>query len=96
MEVPPEHQVPWVCRPLSQHLHNDILDREETIEDYEVYSFECPSQKAIGAGQAMWRKQVKSETDRFYAGQGPDPGMGLYWLSKGPGESIPQPKESES
>lgn len=82
---------PGCGRPLSQHLKNDHLGREEEVSDYVAYSFECPSQKAISEGQDMWRKQNKAAIDKFQAGNAPDPGMGLYWLSQGPGESIPQP-----
>lgn len=83
---------PGCGRPLSQHLHNDFLDREETTDDYVAYSFECPSQRAISAGQEMWRSHNKQAIDNFHKGNSADPGMGVYWLSQGPGESTPQPE----
>lgn len=87
-----ETKCPGCGRPLSQHLHNERLDREEEPEDYVAYSFECPSQRAISAGQNMWRKENKSSITSYQKGNGADPGMGVYWLSQGPGETIPQPE----
>ena len=85
---------PGCGRPLSQHLHNEALDREETIEDYVAFSFECPSQRAISEGQDMWRRQNKSSIESYHKGNGSDPGMGVYWLSQGPGEHIPYSEET--
>lgn len=89
-----ETKCPGCGRPLSQHLHNDLLGREEETEDYLAYSFECPSQKAISAGQDMWRKANKKEIDRYQQGKGSDPSMGLYWLSQGPNEAVPLPENT--
>ena len=78
-------------RPLSQHLHNPRLGREETIEDYTAWSIDCPAMQAIAAGQDMWRTANKSALKAHQEGNGPDPGMGTYWLSQGEGESLPTP-----
>lgn len=82
---------PGCGRPLSQHIHNPFLEREELPSDYEVYSYECPSEKAIGDCQEAWREQNKTAIDRFYKGEGSDPGTGLYWMSQGSGETLPIP-----
>lgn len=80
-------------RPLAQHLHNSRLGREETIEDYQVWSLDCPAMQAIAGGQQMWRNQNKGAIDSHMKGNGPDPAMGLYWLSQGPGEVLPTPEK---
>ena len=86
-----EAKCPGCGRPLSQHLHNSRLGREETIEDYTAWSIECPAQQAIAEGQEMWKTAHKSALDSHHKGNGPDPGMGVYWLSQREGESLPQP-----
>jgi len=78
-------------RPLSQHLYNSRLGREETIEDYTAWSLDCPAMQAIAEGQASWKTANKSSIDSHNKGKGPDPGMGTYWLSQGQGESLPTP-----
>lgn len=84
---------PGCGRPLSQHLHNSRLGREETIEDYTAWSMECPAQQAIAAGQDMWNKANKSAIESHSKGQGPDPLMGTFWLSQREGELLPQPEK---
>lgn len=88
-----EAKCPGCGRPLSQHLHNSRLGREETIEDYTAWSLECPAQQAIAAGQDMWNQANKSALDSHARGNGPDPRMGTYWLSQREGESLPQPEQ---
>ena len=80
-------------RPLSQHLYNSRLGREETVEDYTAWSMECPAQQAIAAGQDMWNTAHKSEIDSHNKGHGPDPRMGTFWLSQREGEVLPQPEK---
>lgn len=80
-------------RPLAQHLYNSRLGREETVEDYIPWSLECPAQQAIANGQAQWRQEHKSELEAHQKGNGPDPSMGVLWLSQGHGEILPQPEE---
>lgn len=80
-------------RPLAQHLHNSRLGREETIEDYTAWSIECPAQQAIASGQHQWRQEHKSEIDAHGKGNGPDPAMGILWLSQREGELLPQPEQ---
>lgn len=80
-------------RPLAQHLHNSRLGREETADDYTAWTLECPAQQAIAAGQEMWNREHKSAIENHNKGQGPDPRMGVYWLSQRDGESLPQPEK---
>ena len=80
-------------RPLAQHLYNSILGREEAIEDYMPWSMECPAQQAIAVGQDMWNSSNKAAIDAHGTGKGPDPRMGIYWLSQGFNEQLPQPQE---
>lgn len=80
-------------RPLAQHLYNSRLGREETPEDYTAYSIECPAMQAVAQGQNMWKQANKSEIEAHNHGNGPDPMMGVYWLSQGEGEALPQPEE---
>lgn len=80
-------------RPLSQHLFNSRLGREETVEDYTALSMECPAQQAIASGQHQWKQEHKSELDSFSKGNGPDPSMGILWLSQRDGELLPQPEQ---
>lgn len=80
-------------RPLSQHLYNSRLGREETPDDYMPYSIDCPATQAIARGQDMWRNANKSLVESHHKGHGPDPAMGLYWIAQGPGEALPQPKK---
>jgi hypothetical protein len=84
---------PQCGRPLSQHLNNSRLGREETPEDYEIYSMECPAQQAIAVGQDMWNKAHKAEIDAHNKGNGPDPRSGVFWLSKRDGEALQQPEK---
>lgn len=77
-------------RPLSQHLHNPRLGREETPEDYMAWSLECPAQQAIAIGQDMWKTANKSDIEAHNKGNGPDPLMGVYWISQGDGERLPE------
>jgi hypothetical protein len=83
---------PGCGRPLSQHLYNSRLGREETVEDYVALTLECPAQQAIAAGQEMWDQEHKSEIKQHNDGHGPDPRIGTYWLSQRDGESLPQPE----
>ena len=80
-------------RPLAQHLHNSILGREETVEDYTAWSIECPAQQAIAFGQEMWNSSNKATIDAHSRGSGPDPHMGTFWLAQGFNEQLPQPQE---
>lgn len=41
----------------------------------------------------MWRDAFKGDIDRFNEGKGPDPSQGVFWLSQGQGEALPQPVE---
>ncbi|WNN96048.1 tail assembly chaperone [Microbacterium phage Schimmels22] len=77
-------------RPLSQHIYNSRLGREETIEDYMAWSMECPAQQAIAIGQDMWNTAHKSEIEAHNKGQGPDPRLGTFWLSQREGEALPR------
>lgn len=88
-----EVKCPGCQRPLAQHLYNSTLGREETPEDYMPYSLDCPAQQAIALGQDMWKQANKSQLDSYHKGTGPDPGMGVYWLSQGHNESLPQPQK---
>lgn len=38
----------------------------------------------------MWKQQHKTETKAYNEGTGPDPGMGVFWIAQGEGESLPQ------
>jgi len=87
-----EAKCPGCGRPLSQHLHNSRLGREETVDDYTAWSMECPAQQAIASGQAQWNSANKSAIDSHARGNGPDPRMGTFWLSQRAGESLPQPE----
>lgn len=80
-------------RPLSQHLYNSRLGREETVEDYTAWSIDCPAMQAIAVGQDMWKTANKSAIDAHVKGNGPDPAMGVYWLSQGQGERLPTPEQ---
>ena len=84
---------PGCGRPLSQHLYNSRLGREETPDDYTPHTVECPALQAVAGGQAMWRDAFKGDIDRFNEGKGPDPSQGVFWLSQGQGEALPQPVE---
>lgn len=84
---------PGCGRPLSQHLHNSRLGREETIEDYTAWSMECPAQQAIASGQDQWNTANKSAIEAHNKGSGPDPRMGVFWLSQREGELLPQPEK---
>jgi hypothetical protein len=88
-----EVRCPGCGRPLSQHLYNSRLGREETVEDYTPWSLECPAQQAIALGQDMWHSANKSAIDAYNSGRGPDPSMGILWLAQGYGESLPQSDE---
>lgn len=88
-----ETKCPGCGRPLSQHLHNSRLGREETVEDYTAWSLDCPAMQAIAHGQEMWKNQNKGAIDAHMKGSGPDPGMGIYWLSQGQGERLPTPEQ---
>jgi len=50
--------------------------------------------QAIAEGQDMWKTSNKAAIDSHSKGTSPDPTMGLYWLSQGQGESLPQPDKS--
>lgn len=91
-----EVKCPGCGRPLSQHLHNSRLGREETVEDYTAWSLDCPAMQAIAQGQDMWKTANKSAIDSHAKGNGPDPSMGVYWLSQGQGERLPTPEEYTS
>ena len=79
-------------RPLADHLASPTLGREEAPTDYEVYSIDCPAQQAIAAGQDMWRTAYKNQIEAHQKGTGPDPSMGVYWLTKRAGERLPIPE----
>lgn len=81
---------PGCGRPLAQHIYNSRLGREETVEDYMPWTLDCPAQGAIALGQEMWNSAHKSQLDAHRKGNGPDPRMGVYWLSQRAGESLPQ------
>lgn len=82
---------PGCGRPISQHLHNPSLGREETPDDYIPHSLDCPAMQAIASGQEMWKAENKPAIDSHMNGKGADPGMGVYWLSQGHRERLPQP-----
>ena len=50
---------------------------------------DCPAMQAIAVGQDMWRTANKSAIESHTKGNGPDPSMGVYWLSQGQGEQLP-------
>lgn len=87
-----EAKCPGCGRPLSQHLYNSRLGREETVDDYLAWSLDCPAQQAIAVGQDMWQTSNKQAIEAHNRGNGPDPRMGIYWLSQGHGESLPKPE----
>jgi hypothetical protein len=84
-----EAKCPGCGRPLAQHLHNSRLGREETVDDYTAWSLECPAQQAIADGQAQWNTVNKTALDAYHAGRGPDPTMGVLWISQREGEVLP-------
>lgn len=84
-----DDKCPGCGRPLATHLHNPVLGRAETADDYTAYSLDCPAMQAIAEGQDMWREAEKAAIQRHWDGKGPDPGMGLYWLAQAPHERIP-------
>lgn len=84
---------PGCGRPLSQHLYNAQLGREETAEDYKAWSVDCPAMEALADGQQLWKTAHKQELKAHYKGDSPDPSMGTYWLAQGPGEALPQGQE---
>lgn len=90
-----EVKCPGCGRPLADHLHNTELNREETPEDYEVYSLDCPAQQAVAAGQSMRKNANEASIKAYHNGNGPDPSMGVYWLTKRPGERLPLPEETD-
>lgn len=81
-------------RPLMQHLYNSTLGREEVPEDYMPYTIDCPAMQAVAQGQSMWKESNKTNLDSYHKGTGPDPGMGVYWISQGPNETLPEPDKS--
>jgi hypothetical protein len=81
-------------RPLAQHLYNSRLGREETVEDYVAWSLECPAMQAIAIGQDMWNTANKSAIDSHNKGNGPDPRMGVMWLSQREGEVLPSGEDN--
>lgn len=83
---------PGCGRPMAQHLYNSTLGREETPEDYAIWTMECPAQQAIAAGQHMWNNANKAAVDSYNKGNGPDPHAGTFWLSQREGEALPQPE----
>lgn len=87
-----ETKCPGCGRPLSQHLYNSRLGREETVADYQAWSLDCPAQQAIAEGQSMWRTANKGRIDSYEKGNGPDPRQGVFWLSQRDGELLPQPE----
>lgn len=87
-----EVKCPGCGRPLADHLHNSTLGREERMEDYSVYSVDCLAQQAIAEGQELWRQENKAAIDAHHKGKGPDPGAGVYWLTKREGERLPLPE----
>lgn len=80
-------------RPLAEHLYNSRLGREETPDDYTAWSIDCPAQQAIAVGQDMWKKANQAALDSYHKGHGPDPGMGVMWLSQRDGERLPLPEQ---
>lgn len=84
-----EDRCPGCGRPMSQHLRNETLGREETAEDYTPFSVECPAQQAISHGQEAWEEAYATEITLHSKGQGPDPRQGVYWLTLGAGERLP-------
>lgn len=84
---------PGCGRPMAQHLYNSRLGREETLEDYTAFTMDCPAQAAIAEGQNMWNTTNKSKIEAHTKGNGPDPYMGVYWLSQREGETLPQPEK---
>lgn len=77
-----------------QHLYNSTLGREEVPEDYMPYTIDCPAMQAVAQGQSMWKESNKTNLDSYHKGTGPDPGMGVYWISQGPNETLPEPDKS--
>ena len=88
-----EVKCPGCGRPLTRHLHNPMLGREETADDYIPWSIECPAQQAVSAGQEMWRAENKPAIDSYHKGHGPDPSAGMFWISQGQGEQLPFPTD---
>lgn len=62
------------------------------MEDYIPWSLECPAQQAVAGGQAQWKQENKADIEAHHKGNGPDPAMGVLWISQGPGEALPQPE----
>lgn len=90
-----ESKCPGCGRPLSQHLYNSRLGREETPEDYIPYALDCPAMQAVAEGQDMWRDAHKSAIEAHTKGKGPDPTMGVYWLTQGHGERLPRSEKPD-
>lgn len=76
-------------RPVAQHLHNPLLNREETVNDYIPWSLDCPASQAVAEGQSQWRRENSAAIDAYHKGLSPDPSMGLSWIAQGPGEPAP-------
>lgn len=87
-----EVKCPGCGRPLAQHLHNSRLGREETVEDYIPWSYDCPAQRAIAEGQNQWKQVNQASLEAHRKGNGPDPEMGVMWFTQGHGEALPQPE----
>lgn len=82
---------PGCGRPITQHLHNESLGREETPEDYNVWSIDCPAAKAVSEGQETWRQENKGAIELYSKGKASDPSAGIYWLAQGNNEVLPIP-----
>lgn len=80
---------PGCGRPLKDHIANPFTGKEETPEDYQVYSVDCPSSQAIAAGQHMWREHFAAELKSHNKGEGADPTAGVYWITVRDGEQLP-------
>lgn len=80
---------PGCGRPMSVHSHSRVLGREEEPGDYSAFSWSCPAQQSIAAGQAQWSKSNSGAVKAYHDGHGPDPMMGVYWLAQGPTETLP-------
>lgn len=83
-----DKKCPGCGRPIEQHLNNERLQRAETAEDYTAWTVDCPAQQALAEGQQMWKKENQRSLKAHYDGNGPDPSMGVFWLTQGPGESM--------
>lgn len=55
------------------------------------YSMDCPARQAVAEGQQMWKDHNKDSLAQYHKGTGADPSLGVFWISQGPNETLPEP-----